>query len=39
MGRPKETINKKQSHPKKTLQGNGAHSKANHGRKKKHGQG
>jgi hypothetical protein len=39
MGRVKGTINKKQAHPKKTRQGNGAHSKASHGRKKKRGQG
>jgi len=39
MGKVKSTIFKKGGKPKLTKQGNGPHSKPNHGRKKKIGQG
>jgi hypothetical protein len=35
----KDNVNKIQSKPKKSLQGDGKHSKASHGRKKSRGQG
>lgn len=35
----KDKINKNESKPKKTRQGDGTHSKAKHGRKKSRGQG
>jgi len=39
MGKVKGTPAKKATKPKKTKQGQGQHSKANHGRKKSRGQG
>jgi len=39
MGKVKVTTQKKESKPKRTKQGDGQHSKANHGRKKSRGQG
>jgi hypothetical protein len=39
MAKPKSIINKIESKPKKTRQGNGINSKASHGRKKSRGQG
>jgi hypothetical protein len=39
MAKPKSTIDKIESKPKKTRQGNGVNSKPSHGRKKRVGQG
>jgi len=39
MGKAKTTSLKKESKPKRTKQGDGQHSKPNHGRKKSRGQG
>lgn len=39
MGKVKGTVIKKEPKPKLTKQGQGQHSKANHGRKKSRGQG
>jgi len=39
MGKVKNVSFKKESKPKKSLQGQGQHSKPNHGRKKTRGQG
>jgi hypothetical protein len=39
MAKAKAAVNKIESKPKKTRQGNGQHSKPSHGRKKSRGQG
>jgi hypothetical protein len=39
MAKPKSVLNKIESKPKKTRQGDGLHSKPSHGRKKSRGQG
>jgi hypothetical protein len=39
MAKPKSAVDKIESKPKRTRQGNGLHSKPSHGRKKLRGQG